>query len=353
MSKHTLRSGQRTIVNPRLEHKDGEWVITYSYRDQGQGRTYSGRERLGPIDRDEARVAFGAWQATQVQLTRASAVRVLNEILDPYEAMLLAKGDPKMTYLNNIRFMRPLLGHTPIALIDTRLLNALAKARDLKPVTLRSYVGALNAAMQFAAHEGLLTLAEQRRFKLPPRSQPRDFYLQRDEVDELLTRAHAESEGHPKLKPITLLIALAVDTGARRGALIDLTWDRVDLKANTIDFRIPGRTVVNKKRVKIKIFKRLRPTLERGYGERGADTEPVFTNKWIGEAFVPWVQSIEWERPRIAKAHLHALRHTFATRLIIDHHAPLDMVASLLGDSLATVSSTYAHLRASDEDFDL
>jgi integrase len=352
MSKHTIHSGQRTIVNPRLEHKDGEWLIAYSYRDQGQGRTYSGRERLGPIDRNEARVAFDAWQATQVQLTRASAVRILNEILDPYEAMLLAKGDPRMTYLNNIRFLRPFLGHTPIALIDTKLLNAFAKARGLKPVTLRSYVGTLNAAMQFAVHEGLLTLAEQRRFKLPPRSQPRDFTLQRDEVEELLARAHAESADTPRLKEITLLVALAVHTGARRGALIDLTWDRVDLKANTIDFRIPGRTVVNKKRVKIKIFKRLRPILERAWTERESDTGPVLT-RWIGEAFTPWVRNIQWERPRIAKAHLHALRHTFATRLIIDCHVPLDMVASLLGDSLATVSSTYAHLRASDEDFDL
>lgn len=353
MSKHTIGGGRRTIVNPRLEHKDGEWLIAYSYRDQGQGRTYSGRERLGPIDRDEARVAFDAWQATQVQLNQASAIKILNEILDPYEAMLLAKGDGTTTYMRNIQFMRPALGHTPIALIDTKLLNAFAKARGLKPATLRSYVGALNAAMQFAAHEGLLTLAEQRRFKLPPRSQPRDFYLQRDEVEELLAHAHAESADAPKLKPITLLVALAVYTGARRGALIDLAWDRVDLKANTIDFRIPGRTVVNKKRVKIKIFKRLRPILERAYAERASDTGPVLTNKWISEAFVPWVRSIQWERPRIAKAHLHALRHTFATRLIIDHHVPLDRVASLLGDSLATVSSTYAHLRASDEDFDL
>ena len=78
-----------------------------------------------------------AWRVRRMasdasQLTRASAVQILNEILDPYEAMLLAKGDPRMTYLNNIRFLRPLLGHTPIALIDTKLLNAFAKARGLR-----------------------------------------------------------------------------------------------------------------------------------------------------------------------------------------------------------------------------
>ena len=113
--------------------------------------------------------------------------------------------------------------------------------------------------------------------------------------------------------------------------------------------------MVNKKRVKIKIFKRLRPILELAYDRaRASDIGAgALTQLDLGEAFVPWVQGITWERPRIAKAHLHALRHTFATRLIIDHRAPLDMVASLLGDSLATVSSTYAHLRASDEDFDL
>lgn len=354
MSKHTIRNSYRTITNPTLVSKGGEWFIAYSYRNDGQGRTYSGRERLGAIDRDEARVAFAAWQTTQTQLNAVSATKVLDELLAPYEESLRARDMPARCYLTNINALRPALGHTPISQVNRGLLNAFGKARGYKQETLRSYIGVINRAFRFAVSEGIIELHEQRRLELPARGAPRSFYLRQDEADAFYARAMAESEGKQELTEITKLVAIAMDTGARRQAILDLTWDRIDLRANTIDFNVPGRVVKNKRRVKIQIFKRLRPLLVRAHAERKSDYARVIEPERVDRLFAEWVASIpEWKGGRIANTTLHTLRHTFATLLILERKVPLAHVASLLGDNLNTVSNVYAHLLPSSEAFDL
>jgi integrase len=43
-------------------------------------------------------------------------------------------------------------------------------------------------------------------------------------------------------------VTLALATGARMGAILDLTWDRVDFEHGTIDFMPAGRDKTNKRR---------------------------------------------------------------------------------------------------------
>ena len=354
MSKHTIRTAYRTITNPRLESKDGDWLVAYSYRNDGQGRTYSGRERLGALSRDEARVAFEAWKATQAKISSVAAVTILDEILEPYEHMLQAKAHPPRTFLRNAKILRAAIGHAPIGQIDTKLLNDFAAARGIKPQSLRSYVGTLNAAFNFQAHEGKINLAEKRRFKLPQKAPPRDHWLRKEEAEEVYARAMGESIGKAKLKDITLLVALAMDTGARAEALAGLTWDRVQLDTSLIDFRDPNYAPKNKRRVAIRIAKRLQPLLERARRERDLTQDTVLRVQDVSKLFKTWIRSVpEWRGTRIAKTRLHSLRHTFATLLIVERSFPLDRVASLLGDTLKTVSEVYGHLLPSHTDFDL
>jgi integrase len=354
MSKHTIRTAYRTITNPRLESKAGEWLIAYSYRTDGQGRTYSGRERLGAMSRDEARVALEAWKTTQAKISSVVTVTILDQILEPYMHMSLAKAHPPKTFLRNATVLSKALGHTPIGQIDTKLLNDFAAARGIKPQSLRSYVGTLNAAFNFSSHERQISLADKRNFKLPAKAPPRDHWLRRQEADEVHARAMGESIGKAKLADITLLVGLAMDTGARAGALNDLTWDRVHLDAKLIDFRNPNYAPKNKRRVVIRIAKRLQPLLERAYRERDPLQETVLRRTDASVVFKSWIDSVaEWQGTRIGKTTLHALRHTFATLLITERGFPLDRVASLLGDTQKTVSEVYGHLLPSDTDFDL
>lgn len=63
----------------------------------------------------------------------------------------------------------------------------------------------------------------------PQKPAPRDRYLTRPEISRLL---NATTAPH-----IRVAIILMLTTGARIGAVLDLTWDRVDLERGVIDLR--------------------------------------------------------------------------------------------------------------------
>ena len=58
-----------------------------------------------------------------------------------------------------------------------------------------------------------------------------------------------------------LFVTLALTTGARMGAILDLTWDRVDFEHNTIDFMPSGRNKTNKRRTVVAMSKKAREAL--------------------------------------------------------------------------------------------
>ena len=53
----------------------------------------------------------------------------------------------------------------------------------------------------------------------------------------------------PLPRRIRLFFVVAYNTGHRARAIEELTWDRVDLEARTLDFNVPGRPRNNKRRV--------------------------------------------------------------------------------------------------------
>lgn len=76
------------------------------------------------------------------------------------------------------------------------------------------------------------------RFEAPSAPPPRDRHLTKEEARRLLDAC--------KQPHVRLYVYLALHTAARRGAILSLTWDRVDLERETIDLRIVGEA--NRKR---------------------------------------------------------------------------------------------------------
>jgi integrase len=83
---------------------------------------------------------------------------------------------------------------------------------------------------------------------LPAESAPRNRYLTKAEANALL--AHIETPH------VRLFVVLALATGARMTALLELTWDRVDMERGTADLNPAGRHKTNKRRTVVTLNER-------------------------------------------------------------------------------------------------
>jgi len=135
------------------------------------------------------------------------------------------------------------------------------------------------------------------------------------------------------IKPI---IKLATHTGMRRGELLALQWDQVNLLAKTI-------TVKKSKSGKVRHV----PLNDISYGVLhqipGAHrTGPVF--KFRGKEMTcidSWFRGAI-EKSGIAPCRFHDLRHTFATRLVVVG-VDLPTIKELLGHANIATTMIYAH----------
>ena len=86
--------------------------------------------------------------------------------------------------------------------------------------------------------------------RVPQTPTGRDYWITRSEAARLLWETRRDKRARLHL-PLCALIALY--TGQRRGAILDLVWQQVDLVRGRIDFNPPGRVQTSKRRPRIAI----------------------------------------------------------------------------------------------------
>jgi integrase len=169
---------------------------------------------------------------------------------------------------------------------------------------------------------------------------PRERWLSRDEAATLFRALRTKRSRH-----VLLFARLALYTGARTMAILDLTWDRVNFSAGLIDYRVPGRRVTKKRRTLAPMGQALRRALL--HQKRKARSHHVI--EWGG-------QRVE----RVAKAFIdraegaglegvtpHVLRHTFAS-WAVRKGVPIYAVGKALGQTVASTTERYAKLAPED-----
>ncbi len=141
-----------------------------------------------------------------------------------------------------------------------------------------------------------------------------------------------------------------METAARKRAILDLTWDRVDFEIGVIHLAVPGRRLTKKKRPSVPISDTLRPVLKRMHEERINDyvmdsgAEVWITIQLIVErsGVVPAPPKRKPnEKPKSTGISPHTFRHTAATQMA-RRGVPLYDIAGVLGNSLAMVEKVYA-----------
>lgn len=198
--------------------------------------------------------------------------------------------------------------------------------------TIRIELAALKAALRWAEGPERGLIAKAPRITMPPRPEGRIRWLTRDEAARLLTGCRAHH--------VRLFVTLALHTGARSGAILGLTWDRVDLAHRLIDFREPGRARTRKRRVPVPINDTLHAALVEAKALATAET----VIEWAGGSVLRVVNSFRESaaRARLPGVTPHVLRHTAVTWMLQGGIDPWK-VAGLTGMTLEMVQQVYGH----------
>jgi len=145
------------------------------------------------------------------------------------------------------------------------------------------------------------------------------------------------------LRPIVVLL---VNTGLRRDELLHLTWDDVDLERRLLivqakdgwrpkDYQLRHIPLND---AALKALKELRhragASMEWVFADRKGDP---YSADYLTHQFKAMLGEVK------INGHLHALRHTFASHLVMQG-ADLYTVAKLLGHANTKTTEIYAHL---------
>ncbi len=164
------------------------------------------------------------------------------------------------------------------------------------------------------------------RLWIPPESAPRDRYLTPLERDRLLESIEAPH--------VRLFVILALTTGARMSALLDLKWDQVDLEHGTIDLNPAGREKTNKRRAVVPINSRARAALEQARAASLTD----YVIEYDGKAIKSIRKAIRQAAARSSvPCSPHVFRHT-AGVMMAQADVPMQKIAQYLGHTSTRVT---------------
>lgn len=228
------------------------------------------------------------------------------------------------------------LGHLAADNLDDRAVATYGQGRGLSRGSVRRELGLLRAALHLAQRRRLIDRVPA--FTLPASPPHRDRWLTRNEVAALLWAAR----GQPAAGQLQRLILIALYTGARRQAVLDLTWRRIDLNSQTLSLNPAGRSQTAKRRPALPIAPRLAQHLARWRAHAtDLDARVVGPPGFHGNLRRGWEATVE--KSRLQNATLHTLRHT-AGAWMAQAGVDLRIIAAFLGHSLTRTTEIYAHL---------
>lgn len=241
----------------------------------------------------------------------------------------------------SIRYLKPFFGATLAADLTLEMQEAyVADRRDAGAgdESIRRDLSVLSAAMNRAVKYKRLAHRPPALTLTP--APPRERWLTRKEVAALLRQMRGKRQAH-----VLLFTRLALYTGARTGAILDLTWDRVDFDAGLIDYRKPGRPQTKKRRTVAPMTRKVRRMLL--HAKKHARGRHVVS--WAGERIdrVAKACIAAADRAGVEDFSPHVLRHTFAS-WAVQRRVPIYMVGKALGQTVASTTERYAKLAPDD-----
>jgi integrase len=184
--------------------------------------------------------------------------------------------------------------------------------------TVWTELGYLRTAFNSAVKAGKIPQAPE--MWLPEKPDPRDRHLTRAEARKLIDAA--------VMPHVRLFIVLALTTAGRAGAILDLTWDRVDFERRRIALHNPERSRTRKGRATVPINDTAFEALKAAKAHALSD----HVIEWGGKPVKSVKKGIAATAARAGVDDVtpHVLRHSAAVWLI-EGGEPIELVAQYLG----------------------
>lgn len=303
----------------RLGKHRGKFSLIYSDPERGRVRIATGTDDRG---RAEA-IARDIWRKIHAPPSDRIA-----DIWDAYVTDRKQVVGRKDRFASLWKALSPHFGQrlgTAVSREDCRAYVRARRRAGMSDSTIKTELEFLRAALRFKYGK------DAPKVELPPAAKPRDRYLTREDLRTLLE--------HIEAPHVRLFVILAVTTGARMSALLELTWNRVDLRRGTADLNPAGRDITNKRRTIVPLNSLALEALK-------PHSEGNLTNHVIEYGGKP-VKSIKkairsaGERSGIPVSP-HVFRHT-AGVWMAEADVPMQKIAQYLGHTSTRVTeATYA-----------
>ena len=297
------------------KHK-GKYALTFN-DGQRRRRSTTGTDRRGEAES----IARGIWQ----RLNAARGER-LEDLWPAYVQDRVKDGVLEPRFHVAWKAMKPHFGKiigSRVSRDDCRAYHAHRQEQGKSDSTVATELSLLRACLRWKYKDNAPSVW------VPPASPPRDHWLTKDQVNELIEAASA-----PHIK---LFLILAATTGARASAILDLTWDRVDLEAGLINYKPAGRATTNKRRVEVPMNPRARTALTEAHQARLSDYVIEYGGQPIG--------TVKKALQRLSaktgiKVSPHVLRHSCAVWMA-QADVPMSKIAQFLGHTKTAVTEKY------------
>ncbi len=320
-TRHTRRHSFRTKDETQAKRRFALWLM------EGEA------EELGGISVDEI-------------LTKFDKERVENVIIDKDRERL------------NISWLRVHFGHmgaTNITVEDVtdgyvkKRLNGeigytddKGKAHGYRKAvngTIRRELGTLVAAFSYAVKTRLFAKKDVPYIPLPEKSEPKERWLTNDECATLQLAAEWDGRArkHNPDRRCSRYVRITLATGARKASIQELMWSQVNFETGLITLHKKGKRRSKKRSPTVPIPNALRPYLEKWFEEK----DSLYVLGSAGSIRKTFTTACKYAG--LDDVTPHTLRHTWASHAAMNGVKLLD-IAKVLGNSLAVVEETYAHL---------
>jgi integrase len=282
----------------------------------------------------EDRIKLSVYEGKDVSRKAITVGEFVEEVFWPWA--LVNYKSPLTSYAFHVRAVKEYFGATTLRDITPMQVEKFKQHRvgvpkrwggDRCPQTVNHDLRALSRIFSMARDNGLINENPCSRVKLLRVDNKRTRYLTAEEEGQLMAVLVGRFS---RIRPIVIF---ALNTGMRRGEILNLRWSDIDRERNVIEVRktktFKGRSVPMNDRVVEVLAGRAEATT----GDKVFDMSATALTLLFARLA---------KRAGLAYLRFHDLRHTFATRLADADVDPFT-IAEILGHSDLNMTKRYTH----------